>query len=243
MNVRTLVLFLVFSSSLSAQSFLSNVIPGFDALDKPQITKVNVTRTDSSIRFAFHGSEFSITQSGDLVEPLITARKGATAVDRQLLEASPFFPDVECTVVSFDADRNGVNDLFVVFPYGISGRNANIEIIASYFFFPDSSMKFVKLRTYYGDTDLFRDYTHDGRYEFACINYVGEDSVEYDAVNLFSVKDGVFTNISRKTLGFPVFVKRADSESSVIKQLPSPMEKSWYLEKPDALLVNNPLTN
>jgi hypothetical protein len=243
MNVRVIACTLVFTSTMFSQSYLSKIIPGFDKLDAPRAVAVSVARTDSSILFTFNGAEFSITQSGDLLEPNITVRKGESVVSQQVLEASPFFPDVECTVVSFDADHNGVNDLFVVFPYGISGRNANVEIIASYFFFPNGSMKFVKLRTYYGDVNLFRDFMHDGQYEFACINYVGSDSVEYDAVNLFSIDQGVFENVTRSAPGFPLFVKRSDSEFTAIKQLPSLLDKNWYLEKPDALLSTNPLLN
>jgi len=235
MNLRSLFLVLLWSTPLLAQSYVSRIIPDYTNLKKPPIRAVKVERTDSAIQFSFHSVRFRITQYGDLVQPLITARKNAAVAERELISASPFFPDAECRIVSFDADGNGVDDLFIVFPYGLTGMNSNVDVIAAFLFFPDSSWKFVNLRSYYGDTDLFRDYTRDGHYEYACINEVQSSTATYDVVNIFSIKDGVFTNTTRNVAGFPAFAEETDSGPVIIKELPPSVTGDWYLKKPDVL--------
>jgi hypothetical protein len=242
-NLQSVILVLLVTTTLSAQSYVSKIIPNFESFKTPAIVGVAVARTDSSIQFKFHSSDFSITQSGELVQPLITVLKNQSVVARQLMHASPFFPDAECKVVSFDADQNGVDDLFIVFPYGLTGEDANVEIAAAFFFFRDSSFKYVCLRSYYGDTDLFRDYNQDGRYEFACINELESGPDVYDAVNLFSIKDGIFTNISKTTVGFPVFVEETTSGPKVVRQLPPSVTGDWFLQKPDVLWGKNEALN
>jgi hypothetical protein len=242
-SVQILGLSLLVSATLFAQSYVSRIIPNFQSLKTPVIRAVTVARSDTSIHFKFHGAEFSITQSGDLVQPLITVQKKRNVLERELINASPFFPDAECKVVAFDADQNGVDDLFIVFPYGLTGEDANVEIAAAFFFFRDSSFKYVCLRSYYGDTDLFRDYNQDGRYEFACINELESGPDVYDAVNLFSIKDGIFTNISKTTVGFPVFVEETTSGPKVVRQLPPSVTGDWFLQKPDVLWGKNEALN
>ena len=243
MKRRFLLLTLLFSSTLFSQSYVRHIIPQYDTFARPHIKAINVERTNSAIQFAFHSTQFSITQSGDLVQPLITVTKNGKIADKELINASPFFPDAECTIVSFDADQNGVTDCFIVFPYGLTGSNVNVDIVASFFFFPDSSFKFVNLRSYYGDTDLFRDFNHDGRFEYACVNELWSNSTEYDAVNLFSIKDGVFSNCTNSTPGFPVFAERTESGPVVLKQLPASIAAEWYLKKPDVLLNSTEALN
>jgi hypothetical protein len=236
MKKRILFLTLVFSSVLFSQSYISRIIPDYQKLDKPAIKTIAVERTNSAIQFTFHSAHFSITQSGDLVQPLITVEQKGKVADKELIDA-------ECTIVSFDADRNGVTDCFIVFPYGLTGSNANVDIVASFFFFPDSSFKFVNLRSYYGDTDLFRDFNHDGRYEYACVNELWSNSVEYDAVNLFSINNGVFTNCTKTTPGFPVIAERTNSGPVILKQLPASITADWYLKRPDVLLNSTEALN
>lgn len=236
MKRTVLMALLVLSSTGVAQTLVSRIIPDYNALAKPLMTAVRATRTDTSIEFTLHGARFSITQSGDLVQPLITARGQRGTVNRQLINASPFFPDAECRVVTFDADENGVSDLFIVFPYGLTGTAANVDIVAAYFFFPDSSFTFMMLRSYDGDTGLFRDFNHDGRYEYACVNQLWAGTDEYDAVNLFSIRNGQFTNITKNTPGYPVFVERTVSGPVVVKELPAPIAEHWYLKQPDVLV-------
>ena len=235
MKLQIFSLMLFVTTTLSAQNFLSQIIPNFDKLTQPVINTVAVGRTDSSIQFNYHNLDFTITQSGELLRPFITVQRGQSVVERQLLNASPFFPDAECNIVSFDADKNGINDLFIVIPYGLTGRNANVDIIASFFFFPDSSFKYVCLRSYEGDTDLFREYNHDGRLEFACVNELESGATVYDAVNLFSVKNATFTNITKKTPGFPLFVEQTAAGPKVIPKLPPSLAASWFLKSPDVL--------
>lgn len=241
--MRYLLCTLLCTTTLSAQSYLSQIIPKFESFTTPVLKAVAVARSDSAIQFKFQSADFSIVQSGELVQPLITVRNNGKVVDQELIDASPFFPDAECHVVSFDADHNGVDDLFISFPYGLTGLNSNVDVIAAFFFFPDSSLKFVNLRSYYGGLDLFRDYERDGRYEYACINEVWSGSVEYDAVNLFSLNQGVFANCTRSTPGFPIFVEKADSGPVVVKELPPSITADWYLKRPDVLANTTQASN
>ena len=243
MRIQSLILAAVLFSTAFGQRYVAQVIPGYNTLAAPKAKAVNVVRTDSAIQFTFHSTKFRITQSGDLVQPLITATRNGQSDDHRLINAAPFFPDAECTIVSFDADGNGVDDLFLVFPYSLPGISPNVDVVAAYFFFPDSSFKFVTLRSYYGDIDLFRDFNHDGRLEYACINELRSSSLAYNVVNLFAMNEGEFTNITSTTPGFPIFVVRTGSGLRRVKKLPESIANSWYLKEPDVLSGNTPTSN
>jgi hypothetical protein len=243
MRIQWLFLVWLFGCTAFGQSYIAQLIPGYENLSGPPVKSISVVRTDSAIQFTFHSTGFTISQSGYLVRPLITARRNGRVPDRQLISAAPFFPDAECKIVSFDADQNGVDDLFIVFPYSLTGTNPNIDLIAAYFFFPDSSFKFVRLRSYYGDIDLFRDFNHDGKYEYACINELSSDSMAFDVVNLFAMTDGEFTNITKSTPGFPIVVVRTGSGLRHKGQLPPSIAEQWYLKAPDVLSGTNAVTN
>ena len=177
------------------------------------------------------------------MQPLITARRGGTVLGRYLLPASPFFPDAECRVVSFDADNNGTKDLFFEFPYGLTGENSNVKIIASFFFLSGSHYTFAQLQSFYGSLELFHDFKKDGHVEFACINALWSGADEYDAVNLFSIHNGVVKNVTKTTKGFPIFVKMTGSGPVPVQQLPPALQPQWFLETPDVLTVNSQLMN
>ncbi len=243
MRIQSLLLLFALFSTAFGQRFIARVIPDYNQLTAPHVKVVNVERTDSAIKFTFHSAQFIITQSGDLVQPLITTIRKGQPVDHQLINAAPFFPDAECTAVSFDADKNGVDDLFLVFPYSLTDVNPNVDVVAAYFFSPDSSFTFVRLRSYYGDIDLFRDFNRDGKFEYACINQVRSNSLEYDIVNVFAMKNGAFSNITSTIPGYPIFVVRTGSGLRRIMQLPAPLANHWYLKEPDVLAGNNSTMN
>jgi hypothetical protein len=221
-----------------AQSVLS-ILPGFSKLAHPRIADVEFATAETIWTFRFQSYAVEAkTNSNDAFDPATVTftdragRRREFSLSYGLLE--PYFG----TVVSFDADQNGLDDLFITSSMvGTSGIGAHAPRIAAFFFYPDSVIRLVELSSFLGDLDLFRDFNGDGKFEFACIKYLGGidggPTNSYYAVNLFALRDTQFVNISLSTPGYPVVLQQLQSGMRVVKAVPEIYKRNVVLGVPD----------
>lgn len=210
--------------------------PGYDTLNKPDDKHIEYALTPTHINFIFNDIEFDIRVLNPReTYPKVILKHG----NEQMYECelgSIYFEAESCDIRSFDADQNGFEDVFIAYDFGPSGRNSSIQVIDAFFFLEKNEIKFSSLKSFYDTYELFRDFNHDGFIEFACTKWeTCTDGSEYDFTNLFSIKNGAFTNISTSTKGFPLIIQWKDGEKRNLTTVPSQVNDSWYLKIPDVL--------
>lgn len=191
----------------AASDFPISFIRNYSQLKTPPFIVINRQISSDTVQFQYSEYSFSILFNRDkssLHELLI--RRGDRNPESFKMGSVYFEPEF-CEIKSCDIDNNGYEDILIAYDFGPSGRNSSIKIIDVVFFLSDSTYKFQEISSYYHSFGLFRDFNNDGKFEFLSIKWARTGNMEYDVINIFSIKNGVFKNASIDIKGFPIFIE------------------------------------
>lgn len=94
-------------------------------------------------------------------------------------------------------ERNGLQDLVLVSNLvGLMGNTADLSLMSAFLLRPDSTVAYLEFSSYKGDVDLFKDYSGDGKLEFACVKKFVTDRGKFYTMNLFSFVGGRPRNVT-----------------------------------------------
>jgi|GEM_PF-3310045 len=209
------------------------LVEGYDKLAKPEMRKVEEfcydvddKRLDGWHKRAcslhFQGVKFESVNYPDdnsnSNQKMILSRDGEKLAEVDFGTYYATWGDVRV----FDADQNGLDDIFFAYFWGPKSL-ATTFVIQAYFFFPDSTIRYAELSTDLGTYEYFADFTGDGRWEFMSVSqeYCYLDSAQVQrsvcvTANLFSMTDGLFENVSDRVEGFPM----VSSYGKVLESVP-----------------------
>ncbi len=217
-RIVAVIFFLLGEVSTGMSQIPEHTIPGFDSLPKPTLREITPKRTKKGFSWRFASYEVTMTLPKKYFTVTFSLKPPSSTAqifDSPFGENPRFLnPDRNPPkVYSFDADQNGHDDLFVVEKDWVSeGHLGSESPMIHAFFFTDDGIDFRDLCSIGGSVDLFRDFNHDGKYEFACIKYFGRpDSgrgLPHFGINIFGVRKignvSYWGNITDSAPGFPI---------------------------------------
>jgi hypothetical protein len=118
-----------------------------------------------------------------------------------------------------DINQDGCDDIFVVgYNYDIyvnQELGSDSPMIYSFLRFKDKPICYNEMSSIGGSIDLFKQYSKDGQFQFACIKFVGRTDngkgPAYFVINVFQFINCWVQNVTHSVTGFPIYFKMNDS--------------------------------